>query len=109
MPKRAAGTTPIALQVDRTARESLDMQIAGQLRQLILLGTLSPGARLPSTRALSRDLGVARNVVIAACAQLVAEGYLEARTGSGTRVAITRPEGMLRAPAPRALSARQGH
>ncbi len=96
MPKRAAGTTPIELQVDRQAPEALDVQIAGQLRHMIMRGTLGSGARLPSTRALAKELAVARNVVIAACAQLVAEGYLESRVGSGTRVAIARPEGMLR-------------
>ncbi len=46
-----------------------------------------PGTRLPSSRALAADLGLARNTVAAAYAELVAEGWLSARQGSGTRVA----------------------
>jgi GntR family transcriptional regulator / MocR family aminotransferase len=57
------------------------------LRQAIRDGRLPPGARLPSTRVLAHDLGVARGTVSDAYAQLVAEGYLVARQGSGTTVA----------------------
>ena len=57
------------------------------LRDAIQTGQLHPGARLPSSRALALDLGVARNTVAEAYGQLVAEGWLAARQGSGTRVA----------------------
>jgi GntR family transcriptional regulator/MocR family aminotransferase len=57
------------------------------LRQAIREGRLPPGARLPSTRALALDLGVARGTVSEAYAQLAAEGFLIARQGSGTVVA----------------------
>lgn len=57
------------------------------LRQAIRAGRLGPRTRLPSSRALAADLGLARGTVSAAYDQLVAEGYLEARTGSGTVVA----------------------
>ncbi len=50
-------------------------------------GQLIPGARLPATRQLAGELGVSRGVVVEAYEQLVAEGYLTSRTGSGTRVA----------------------
>src|ERR1700753_4398267 len=50
-------------------------------------GRLGPGTRLPSSRALAADLGIARNTVAEAYGQLVAEGWLTARQGSGTRVA----------------------
>jgi len=56
------------------------------LREAVRSGRLGAGARLPSSRALASDLGLARNTVAAAYAQLVAEGWLEARQGSGTRV-----------------------
>ena len=46
-----------------------------------------PGPRLPSSRTLAADLGVARNTVADVYGQLVAEGWLTARQGSGTRVA----------------------
>ncbi|WP_407560668.1 PLP-dependent aminotransferase family protein [Streptomyces sp. 184] len=57
------------------------------LRDAVRTGRLAPGARLPSSRALAADLGVARNTVADAYAELVAEGWLTARQGSGTRVA----------------------
>src|SRR3954466_12595072 len=48
---------------------------------------LSPGTRLPATRALATELGVSRGVVVEAYAQLAAEGYLSTRRGGGTFVA----------------------
>jgi GntR family transcriptional regulator/MocR family aminotransferase len=56
------------------------------LRDAVRAGRLTPGTRLPSSRALAHDLGVARNTVADAYGQLVAEGWLVARQGSGTRV-----------------------
>ncbi len=57
------------------------------LRDAVRVGRLDPGAQLPSSRTLAQDLGIARNTVADAYAQLVAEGWLVARPGSGTRVA----------------------
>ena len=57
------------------------------LREAVQSGRLVPGTRLPSSRALATDLGIARNTVAEAYGQLVAEGWLTARQGSGTRVA----------------------
>jgi GntR family transcriptional regulator/MocR family aminotransferase len=56
------------------------------LRDAIRSGRLAAGARLPSSRALAADLGLSRGTVSAAFDQLVAEGYLTARRGSGTTV-----------------------
>ena len=64
------------------------------LRDAVQSHRLGPGTRMPPTRSLAHDLGVARNTVAEAYAQLVAEGWLTARTGSGTSVAPRR------APAP---------
>src|SRR5688500_14525157 len=61
-------------------------QIERQLRDAIRAGRLEPGARLPASRMLAEQLGVARGTVLDAYAQLVAEGYLVGRRGSGTRV-----------------------
>lgn len=63
-----------------------------RLRQGILTGTLPSGARLPPTRALAGELGVARQTVVLAYERLAAEGYVRARTGSGTYVASDLPD-----------------
>ncbi|WP_053618055.1 PLP-dependent aminotransferase family protein [Nocardiopsis sp. NRRL B-16309] len=57
------------------------------LREAIDSGRLAPDTRLPSHRVLAADLGIARNTVADAYAELVEEGWLTARQGSGTRVA----------------------
>jgi GntR family transcriptional regulator/MocR family aminotransferase len=64
-------------------RESLEQA----LREGVKSGRLLAGTVLPPSRALAIDLGIARNTVTEAYAQLVAEGWLTARQGSGTRVA----------------------
>ena len=63
-------------------------QITRALTAAIQDGTLPPGARLPSTRALAADLGCARNVALLAYEQLLLEGYLSSRSGGGTFVAL---------------------
>src|SRR4051812_7946985 len=62
------------------------------LREAIRVGRLPEGLRLPSSRQLAADLGLARNTVADAYNQLVAEGWLVARQGSGTRVARRVPD-----------------
>jgi GntR family transcriptional regulator/MocR family aminotransferase len=57
------------------------------IRAAIRNGRLGAGERLPSTRALARDLGLARGTVAEAYAQLAAEGYLRTTQGAPTRVA----------------------
>ena len=57
------------------------------LRAAIRDGRLAPGSRLPATRTLAADLGIARNSVADVYAQLVAEGWLTSRVGAGTWVA----------------------
>ncbi|MET8401032.1 PLP-dependent aminotransferase family protein [Streptomyces sp900116325] len=61
------------------------------LRDAVRAGRLPPGTRLPPYRSLAADLGLARNTVADAYAELVAEGWLTARQGSGTRVAHRAP------------------
>jgi GntR family transcriptional regulator/MocR family aminotransferase len=63
------------------------------LRQAVQTGRLAAGTRLPASRTLAADLGVARNTVADAYGQLVAEGWLTARQGSGTHVAEQGPPG----------------
>jgi GntR family transcriptional regulator / MocR family aminotransferase len=61
------------------------------IRHAILSHQLQGGSKLPSSRNLAKDIGCSRNTVIAAYEQLLAEGYVEARIGSGTVVADTLP------------------
>lgn len=80
------------LHLDRTgSRVRAGLEAA--LRTAVREGRLAGGTRLPSSRALAADLGIGRNTVTEVYAQLVAEGWLVARQGSGTRVADTVPVG----------------
>src|SRR5256885_6868926 len=74
---------------------TLTQGLYDELRHAILHGQLQPGTRLPSTRTLAEERGVSRNTVLNAYEQLLAEGYLEARVGSGTCVARSLPEELL--------------
>jgi DNA-binding transcriptional MocR family regulator len=78
--------TDLHLHFDRAAGR-MSGQVAAGLRAGIRDGRLPARSRLPSSRALARDLGVSRGVVVAAYEQLLAEGFLVARRGDGTRVA----------------------
>lgn len=74
---------------------SLYKQIYTRLREAVLNRSLSQAMRLPSTRSLAANLGISRNTVLTAFEQLLAEGYLETRRGSGTYVAHILPEDIL--------------
>ncbi|MDH4451218.1 MAG: PLP-dependent aminotransferase family protein [Rhodoferax sp.] len=70
----------------------LHRQLYESLRRAVLEGKLHAGDKLPSSRELTQDLHLSRNTVVAAINQLVTEGYLSSRVGSGTYVADqTRP------------------
>jgi GntR family transcriptional regulator / MocR family aminotransferase len=71
-------------------RPQVRLGLETALRDAVRTGRLGPGTRLPSSRALAADLGLARNTVAEVYSQLVAEGWLTARTGSGTTVAERR-------------------
>jgi GntR family transcriptional regulator/MocR family aminotransferase len=65
------------------------------LRAEILDGRLRPGNRVPATRDLARQYGLARGTVVSAFEQLKSEGYLEGTIGSGTHVSQVLPEDLL--------------
>ncbi len=75
------------LTVDKNSSDSLMRQVYGQIKSMILEGRLPADSKLPSTRWLSKDLGISRNVILEAYDQLMAEGYIEGKHGSGTVVA----------------------
>ncbi|TWB96041.1 GntR family transcriptional regulator [Bradyrhizobium macuxiense] len=92
MPRlRATISIPSLGAIDRAAGQ-VGRQLAQALRAAIAEGELKAGELLPSTRALSASLGVARGTVTEAFEQLQAEGYLESQVGAGTRVAPTLAE-----------------
>jgi len=78
--------TELPVTVDRSSDIPLPEQIVASLREAIDHGTLRPGEPVPATRELAARLRVARGVVVAAYQQLIAEGYLSAGHGRGTRV-----------------------
>ncbi|MBO1335159.1 PLP-dependent aminotransferase family protein [Streptomyces sp. VRA16 Mangrove soil] len=86
----------IDFHIDPAGPHGLRRGLTDALREAVRGGRLAPGTRLPSSRTLAGDLGIARNTVADAYADLVAEGWLTARQGSGTRVA----ERSVRAPRP---------
>ncbi|OQR60752.1 GntR family transcriptional regulator [Streptomyces maremycinicus] len=77
----------VDLHLDPDAAEGRRAGLERALRDAVREGRLAPGSRLPATRRLAAETGMSRNTVKAAYDQLVAEGYLTARQGSGTRVA----------------------
>jgi len=104
--------SPVSL--GRDSSTPMHRRLAAELREAVLDGRLAPGARLPASRELARDLGLSRNTVLDAVGQLVAEGYLEGRARSGTFVRSDVPERTARArravgpPAARALLSSRG-
>jgi GntR family transcriptional regulator/MocR family aminotransferase len=78
-----AAALELVLQQSGRRRAALETALRAAIREQ----RLAAGQRLPSTRALADDLGIARGTVVEAYAQLQAEGYLTARPGAGTWVA----------------------
>lgn len=76
---------------------TLQKRLHADIRSAILSGKIKSGVRLPATRNLAKRLGIARNTVIEAYDQLIAEGYLEAKRGAGTYVSTHTPENFLTA------------
>ncbi len=108
-------TVPVMPHITPTLIETGDLSITGgsgtrqdrlfhAIREKIV-GNLWPmGGKLPSTRKLADELSLSRNTVTAAYEQLVAEGYIESRLGSGFYVSVELPEHYLTAQSPRVES-----
>lgn len=82
------------LTIDKTSPTPVFVQLSSQLNALIRAGTLLAGQRLPGTRQLADLLGLHRQTVVAAYDDLLAQGWLESRPGSGTFVARHVPDVM---------------
>ena len=74
------------------AEGKLHKRLYNAMRSAILDGSLSPDDRLPPSRDLAQQLGMSRNTVLTVYEQLLAEGYVISRQGSGTFVAGTLPD-----------------
>src|SRR5437868_7371057 len=93
MPKHARSV----FSVDVTGLDSRPDQptyerICERIRTAIKSGALATNARLPSSRTLAKDFGVARNTVDSALGQLVADGYIVRRRGAGSFVVERLPQ-----------------
>lgn len=74
------------INIDRESKVSLSKQLYMHYKEVILNGNLKSDDKLPSTRELSRNLNIARNVVLDCYEQLMAEGYVYTKSGSGTYI-----------------------
>lgn len=72
--------------LDRSDTRPLFQQLQSRVRDAVVRGVLAPGERLPSSRALASQLGIARGTVESVYSQLVGEGYLVRWGAAGTRV-----------------------
>ena len=90
MPKKSLEVL-LDVSVNRANAVPLHRQVYLGIRRLVLAGQLRPGSRLPSTRQLASDLRLSRTTVLDAFEQLIFEGYLQGKIGSGTRVSSRIP------------------
>ncbi len=81
------GWAPDALALDRASAVPIYRQLYARLREQILTGALPEGTRLPPERALAERLGVNRSTVVHGYRELAADGLIDQRVGSGSRVA----------------------
>ncbi|MDQ3281014.1 MAG: PLP-dependent aminotransferase family protein [Acidobacteriota bacterium] len=107
--KRTRGYTLAAITLDPASGTPLHRQLYDAIRRAILTRQLHAGSRLPSTRSLAADLQISRNTVLLAFEQLLGEGYLESRVGSGTFVASSVPDEVLRTATRRGAPAAPAH
>ena len=88
----------LAITLDHHSSLPLHRQLYDELRNSILIGRLTAGDRVPSTRSLADSLGISRSTVTHSYDQLISEGYLETAIGSGTSVSAQLPDELLQAP-----------
>ena len=94
-PRTASSAPDILVQLDAGSPAPAYRQVCDSLRDAIVAGRLAAGARIPGTRLLAAELGVSRNTVNGAVAQLLAEGYVVARPRAGTFVNARLPDAPL--------------
>jgi len=95
MTKHPGGIVLTSLQLDRESHVPMFQQLYQAIRQAVLSRGLLPGARLPSTRTLAKELEISRNTVVMAYEQLLSEGYVEGQIGSGSYISRFLPDELL--------------
>ncbi|MBM7783789.1 MocR-like pyridoxine biosynthesis transcription factor PdxR [Tenggerimyces flavus] len=100
--------TDLDLHLDVRRGPRVGRALEQALRDAIRDGRLQPGTRLPGTRSLAAELGVARGTVVEAFAQLIAEGWLVGLPGSGTKVASSTAPALVERAAPALIDLRPG-
>jgi GntR family transcriptional regulator/MocR family aminotransferase len=85
----------LLLRLDEATAGPMNQRLYGALREAILDGTIPAGTRLPASRDLATELGIARNTVVYVYSQLQAEGYIRGQQGNGTFVTDTLPDAYL--------------
>src|SRR5580698_2693191 len=118
MRKKPRGAVVPMIAVDRNGEKPIHRQIYDEFRTMILERRLQAGQQIPSSRVLAGELGISRIPVLDAYAQLLAEGYIESRSGAGTFVTTSLSDQYLNArpavasvvnePAPGTISRRSG-
>jgi GntR family transcriptional regulator len=86
----------VQIRVETSSGMPITRQIAAQIRAQCASGTLQPGERLPSVRALAAELAVNQNTILRVYERLTGEGLLERRHGDGTFVADRVPTGQMK-------------
>ena len=99
MAKRALSVFSVDVINPDTSGRPAHARIGERIRAAIASGALAQKARLPSSRTLARDFGVARNTVDEALSQLVAEGLIVRRQGAGSFVSESAPQPLPKAAA----------
>lgn len=88
MARRTPKLRSLAIRLDTASDAPLHRQLCEALRSAIARGEWNASERLPSTGDLAQSLGISRNTVLVAYDELIAQGFIEARQGSGTRIAV---------------------
>ena len=96
MARRPFALPSLILPLDAADARPLYRQLYDEVRRAILAGRLRAGTRLPSTRALAKQLRLSRSTVLNAFELLLTEGYLQGEVGRGTYVTRDLPEDLPR-------------
>ena len=96
------------IQLDRASGRPLYRQLYDELKRLIIEGVLPPGHRMPSSRELSKELDISRSTATFAFDQLLADGFFQAYSGTGTFVSRELSDaGLLKPQRPRTQTSQQ--